>query len=52
MYKDLPSFAQVYDFLIRRDFLLVSFYQFFYQKQLASWTDALFVHKYYRLASN
>ena len=51
MYKDLPSFAQVYDFLVRRDFLLVSFYQFFYQKQLASWTDALFVHKSYSQAS-
>ena len=51
MYKDLPSFAEVYDFLIRRDFLLVSFYQFFYQKQLASWADALFVHKSYNQAN-
>jgi len=45
MYKDLPSFAQTYDFLTSHDFLLVSFYQFHYQRQLASWTDALFVHK-------
>ena len=44
-YKNLPSFAQIYDFLTSREFLLVSFYQFYYQKQLASWTDALFVHK-------
>ena len=47
MYKNLPPFAQVFDFLINRDFLLVSFYEFFYQNQLASWTDALFVHKSY-----
>ena len=47
MYKDLPSFAQIYDFLTSREFLLVSFYKFHYKKQLASWTDALFVHKSY-----
>jgi FkbM family methyltransferase len=51
MYKDLPSFGQVYDFLTRRDFLLVSFYEFHYQKQLASWTDALFVQKSYNRPS-
>jgi len=51
MYKKLPSFAQLYDFLTSRDFLLVSFYEFHYQRQLASWTDALFVHKSYREAS-
>jgi FkbM family methyltransferase len=51
MYKDLPSFGQVYDFLTSRDFLLVSFYEFHYQKQLASWTDALFVQKSYNRAS-
>jgi FkbM family methyltransferase len=47
MYENLPSFAQIYDFLRSRDFLLVSFYQFYYQKQLASWTDALFIQKSY-----
>lgn len=46
-YKNLPSISEIYDFLTSRDFLLVSFYQFNYQKQLASWTDALFVHKSY-----
>jgi FkbM family methyltransferase len=51
MYKNLPSFAQLYDFLISRDFLLVSFYEFHYQRQLASWTDALFVHKSYNKAN-
>jgi FkbM family methyltransferase len=47
MYKNLPPFAQIYEYLTLHDFLLVSFYQFHYQKQLASWTDALFVHKSY-----
>jgi FkbM family methyltransferase len=51
MYKNLPSFSEVYDFLTGRGFLLVSFYQFHYQEQLASWTDALFVHKSYIPAS-
>ncbi len=50
-YKNLPSIAEIYDFLTGRDFLLVSFYQFNYQQQLASWTDALFVHKSYIPAS-
>ena len=47
MYKNLPSFSEIYDFLIERDFLLVTFYKFYYQKKLAGWTDALFVHKSY-----
>ncbi len=50
-YKGLPPFVQTYDFLTSRDFLLVSFYQFYHQKRLASWTDALFVHKSYLQAS-
>lgn len=45
MYKNLPSFGKIYDFLIDRDFLLVSFYKFNYQKEMVSWTDALFIHK-------
>jgi len=52
MYKNLPSFAQIYEYLILHDFLLVSFYEFHYQMQLASWTDALFVHKSYIRGSN
>jgi FkbM family methyltransferase len=47
MYENLPSVSDVYDFLTARDFLLVSFYQFHFQRQLASWTDALFVHQSY-----
>lgn len=45
MYKNLPLFGEVCDFLLSKDFLLVSFYECFYQHRLASWTDALFVHK-------
>ncbi len=45
MYKNLPSFGEIYNFLINHNFRLVSFYKFYYQEQLASWTDALFVHK-------
>ena len=45
MYKELPSFAETYEYLTTRDFLLVSFYQICYQKRLASWSDALFVHR-------
>ena len=52
MYKGLPSVAEIYEFLTKRDFLLVSFYQFFYQKQLARWADALFVHKRYSQAGS
>jgi len=51
MYKGLPSFATIYDFLTSRGFLLVSLYKFYYQQQLASWTDALFVHKTFTQAS-
>ena len=47
MYKNLPSFAEVYDFLESRDFLLVSFYKFHYQNEFVLWTDVLFVHKSY-----
>jgi len=47
MYKNRPSFAEIYEFLTSRDFLLVSFYGIAYQKELASWTDALFARKSY-----
>jgi FkbM family methyltransferase len=47
MYKGLPNFSQVFDFLTNHDFLLVSFYDIFHEKRLASWTDGLFVHKSY-----
>lgn len=45
IYKNLPSFSEIYDFLKSRDFLLVTFYKFYYRNSLAGWTDALFIHK-------
>jgi FkbM family methyltransferase len=48
MYKNSPSLDHIYRYLIDQGFLLVSFYDFHYQKGLASWTDALFIsHDYY-----
>jgi FkbM family methyltransferase len=45
MYKNLPSVSQIFDFLISHNFVLVSFYELAYQEGLASWADALFVHR-------
>lgn len=45
MYKNIPSFGNIYNFLMDNNFRLVSFYKFYYQENLVSWTDALFVHK-------
>ncbi|MDQ3803098.1 MAG: FkbM family methyltransferase [Acidobacteriota bacterium] len=44
MYQDLPAFDEVYRFLLDRGFKLVSFYQFHYQQEMASWSDALFLN--------
>ncbi len=45
MYEELPSFSDIYQFLASKGFRLVSFYDFHYQNQLVSWTDALFLHE-------
>ena len=45
MYKNVPRFSEVYDFLLDHGFVLVSLYEFHYQKGLAGWTDGLFIHK-------
>ena len=45
MYKDLPSFSDTFAFLTDCGFHLVSTYDWYYQRDLASWTDALFVHE-------
>src|SRR5688572_1326482 len=47
MYKGLPSFGEVFDFLTKNDFLLVALYEVYYQDDLASWSDALFIHRSY-----
>ena len=44
MYKGVPRFSEVYDFLSDSGFLLVSLYEFHYQENLAGWTDGLFIH--------
>ncbi|MCP9913973.1 FkbM family methyltransferase [Cyanobium sp. BA20m-14] len=43
MYQNLPSFDQVFRYLTDNGFLLVSFYGFHFQNDLASWTDAIFI---------
>ena len=43
MYKGLPRFDETYAFLADRGYALVSFYDFYYQNDRASWTDALFI---------
>jgi FkbM family methyltransferase len=42
MYKGSPRFDEIYAFLADRGFALVSFYDFYYQRGRAGWTDALF----------
>jgi hypothetical protein len=52
MYEDMPSFDQLYLYLTSRNFSLVSFYQFHFLHGIASWTDALFVNRYYQFGNN
>jgi FkbM family methyltransferase len=47
IYQNLPKFTEVIDYLLIREYKLIAFYKIHYQKQLASWTDALFIHKSY-----
>ena len=42
MYEGLPRFDEIYAFLADRGYALVSFYDFYYQRGRAGWTDALF----------
>ena len=45
MYKNVPRFSEVYDFLLDHGFVLVSLYEFHYQKGLEGWTDGLFMYQ-------
>jgi FkbM family methyltransferase len=46
LYQGMAPFTELYDFLISRDFLLISLYDFAYTKDhCADWTDALFAHR-------
>jgi len=47
MYKGLPRLDEVYGFLADRGYTLVAFYDFWYQRERAGWTDALFIHPAY-----
>lgn len=52
MYENLPPFDQVFRYLMDKGFLLVSFYDFHFQRDLASWTDALFISREFYLNLN
>jgi FkbM family methyltransferase len=43
MYKGSPRVDEIYAYLADRRYALVSFYDFYYQRGRAGWTDALFV---------
>jgi FkbM family methyltransferase len=45
-YVGQPSFGQQFDFLQSCGFRFVTFYQVFRENDVASWTDALFVHAF------
>lgn len=47
IYEGMPSFDQLYGYLTARNFALVSFYQFHFQRGMVSWTDALFINEQY-----
>jgi len=45
MYENLPSFHDVFRYLCERDYSLVTFYELYFQEELVSWTDALFINR-------
>lgn len=47
MYKDLPSFGELFDFAINNGFELITIYPIKYKNNMAGWTDVLFKNKYY-----
>ena len=50
MYKNLPLFHDVFQYLSENRFDLVSFYDFHFQNELVSWADVLFVNRaFYRM---
>lgn len=44
-YRQEATFDQIYRFLMDRNFAVVSFYQIHYGKNVAKWTDVLFINK-------
>ncbi|MCF8412625.1 MAG: FkbM family methyltransferase [Melioribacteraceae bacterium] len=47
LYEALPSFGELYEFLINRKFKLVTIYPIKQRHKVAGWTDMLFVHEDY-----
>ena len=45
MYIGLPRFDETFAFLADRRFRLVAFYDFYYQRDRAAWTDGLFIYE-------
>ncbi len=55
MYQELPSFPEVFRFLLEHNFSLVNFYQSHFQQDLISWTDVMFInveYNYQRVKQN
>ena len=52
LYKDLPTFHEMFHYLTGHNFSFVSFYQTFYQRGLLSWTDLLFINNDYNRQLN
>lgn len=48
MYSNLPSFDEVFCFLSKRGYELVSFYDICYQNHVVSWLDAVFISAKYK----
>lgn len=46
-YKSMSPFYEVMRYLLERNFSLVTFYDFYFQNNLISWTDVLFINKAY-----
>ncbi len=47
MYKDLPSFGELFDFATNNGFELITIYPIKYKNNIAAWTDVLLKNKYY-----
>lgn len=52
MYKNLPLFHDVLRYLSVHNFDLVTFYEPFFQKDLISWTDVLFISRHFNQRRN
>lgn len=44
MYQGIPPLDEIFRFLLNRNFVLVSFYDFNYKNNVAGWCDALFIN--------